>query len=68
MLNLFGALVKVSSARSIMYLLLLLFLISFGARAEYDENIAKKMLVLAASVYSPNPEKCLSNRFENATV
>ncbi|CAD5230206.1 unnamed protein product [Bursaphelenchus xylophilus] len=53
-----------------MFLLLFLLLIPCEAAkySEYDDGFARKLLVLAASAYSPTPENCLQNRFANTEL
>lgn len=53
-------------ARSFLFWFVLLAI--NGVSAEYDEAVAKDMLVLAAAAYNTYPESCLSNRFENVEV
>ncbi|KAI6242305.1 Lipase domain containing protein [Aphelenchoides fujianensis] len=53
-------------ARSIAFLLLLL--VPLACAQPYDEQLAKRMLPLAAAAYSAKPEECLANRFNNAEL
>ncbi|KAI6217331.1 hypothetical protein M3Y99_01773100 [Aphelenchoides fujianensis] len=50
------------------FLLPLAFFFASTCAKPYDEAMAKRMLVLAASAYSPQPEICLGNRFSNAQL
>ncbi|CAD5226219.1 unnamed protein product [Bursaphelenchus okinawaensis] len=52
-------------------LLLLLFLCSplaYAKYKDYSDPLARRLLVLASSAYSPTPHDCLGNRFENAEL
>ncbi|KAI6243382.1 Class 3 lipase protein [Aphelenchoides fujianensis] len=52
--------------RSIAFFLLLS--ISLIRAQPYDEQLAKRMLPLAAAAYSAKPEECLAHRFNNAEL
>ncbi|KAI6199069.1 Lipase domain containing protein [Aphelenchoides besseyi] len=47
----------------------LLVLLSLGISSEFDEQLAKrKFIPLASAAYSANPERCIKNQFQNATM